>query len=183
MRFQARSRLGLLALRPILSELLPARSAPRRDDEFQRAGGLAEPQPQLVQQIYFIGGQVWRMWPKNFVDLVAVRQMNFQVKLRFLVAKIFPGIANFACLLFRRLPSAEWPSNNGAGFQRSGGAQDTVPQIIGRDDRQADRLASFFRQRKRLREKLLFDAAKKLLSFQFVFAGSRTPQQADVQAR
>ncbi len=61
------------------------------------------------------------------------------------------------------------------------GAQDAVPKIVGGNNRQPDRLASLLRHRKGLRKKMLLDAAKELIGVEFVFAGSRAAQQADVQ--
>ena len=51
-----------------------------------------------------------------------------------------------------------------------GGAQNTVPQIVSGNHRQANRLSALLGHRQRLREKMLLNAAKKLVGLQFVFA-------------
>src|SRR5664279_2737230 len=120
------------------------------------------------------------MRTEYLVNLVAVGEMNLQVELWLLVAEILPGIADFTRLdlgCFLR----GMPHNNRAGLERSGCAKNTVPQVVGRDDGKPHRLAPFFGQRKRMREELLFDAAKQLLGFQFVFPRSRAPQKPDVK--
>ena len=72
--------------------------------------------------------------------------MDFQVKLRLGVAKFFPGFPDVQCLLFgsflRRMTE-----NDGARFQGGSGAKNTVPQIAGCHDRQADGLAALLRDR------------------------------------
>src|SRR6202035_500626 len=65
--------------------------------------------------------------------------------------------------------------------QRGGGAQDTIPEIVGGNDRQADGFPALFGHGKRLRKQMLLDAAKKLVGVEFVFAGGRAPQQAHVK--
>ena len=46
----------------------------------------AEAEPEAVQEVDFVGGEVGRVRSENFVDLVPIRQVNFQIELGFLVA-------------------------------------------------------------------------------------------------
>src|SRR5882762_1755403 len=107
--------------------------------------------------------------------------MHFQIELRFGVRQFFPGFADLPRLLFA-LPMAGSSDHDSRRLQTVPGAQNTVPQVVGRNHRQANRFAAFFRHGKRLRKKMLFDAAKKLVRVEFLFAGSRTAQDAHVQA-
>lgn len=61
------------------------------------------------------------------------------------------------------------------------GAENTVPEIVCRDDSQPDGLAAFFGHGKRLREQMLLDAAEELVGFEFLFAGRRAAENADVE--
>ena len=106
--------------------------------------------------------------------------MNFQIELRLLIAELFPAIADLARLLFGGFLRG-MPDDDGAGLQRRRGAQNTVPEIVGGDDREANRFAAFLGHGQRLRKKMLLDAAEKLVGFQFVFAGGGAAQQANVQ--
>ena len=54
--------------------------------QFLRRQHVAEAQPQAMQQIDFIAREVRRVRAENFVDLVPVGQVNFQVELRLLIA-------------------------------------------------------------------------------------------------
>ena len=133
----------------------------------------AEAQPQPMQQMHFVGGQVWRVRPEDFVDLVPVRHVNFQIELRLLVAEFFPGLADLPRLLFGLLLRG-MADDDSAGLQRSGGAQNTVPKIVGGDDREPNGFAALLGHRQRLRKQMLLDAAEKLVGFEFVFAGCRS---------
>src|SRR6266478_7813431 len=93
---------------------------------FQRRYGITETQPQSVQKIDFVGGQIWRMRPEDFVKLVPVGQMNFQVELRLLIAEFFPGFADLPRLLLVRF-LCRTPRDNGAGTERGSGTKDAIP--------------------------------------------------------
>ncbi len=155
-----RARTALPGPRPVLSALLRARSGPHRGGGIPAARGFAEAQPQAVQQIHFIAGEVRRVRAQNLIDLVAIGKMNFQVELRLGIAQLFPGITNLPGLLLRGF-LGRMAEDNGAGLQRSGGTQDAVPQIAGGHHREANRLSPFFRDGEGLREQLLLDAAEK----------------------
>src|ERR1700730_17970105 len=133
-----------------------------------------------MQEIDFVAGEVRGMRAEYFINFVAVGEMNFQIELRFLIAELLPAIADLASLFFRGFLGG-MPQNDGAGFQRGSGAQDAVPQIIGGDDGKANGLATFFGHGQGLRKKMLLDAAEELVDIQFVFAGSRAAQKANVK--
>lgn len=71
----------------------------------QRRRGIAEPQPEPVEEIDFVSGQVRCVWSEDFVDLITVGQVDFQVKLRFRVAQLFPRLADLARLFFVGFPA------------------------------------------------------------------------------
>src|ERR1700676_1818529 len=101
--------------------------------------------------------------------------MYFQVELRLGIRQFFPRFADLPRLLFGVLPRGP-ADHNRAGLQRSGGAQNTIPQVVGRYDRESNRFAALLRHGERLREQMLLDTAEELIGVQFVFARSRTPQ-------
>src|ERR1700731_587084 len=140
----------------------------------------AKAQPQAMEEIYFVARQVGRVRSENLVNFVAVRQVNFKIELRLGIRQLFPGFADLARLLFGVVLGGT-ADNDGAGLQRGGGAQDTIPEIVGGNDRQADGFPALFGHGKRLRKQMLLDAAKKLVGVEFVFAGGRAPQQAHVK--
>src|SRR5579883_680971 len=148
--------------------------------QFVSAELLAEAQPQPVQIIHFVGREIGRVRPQHLIDLVAVRQVNFQIELRLRIAQLFPCVADFARLLFRRLLRGT-PKHDGARLQRRRRAKYRVPDVVRRHHRQPDGLPPLFRHGQRLRKKMLLDAPEELVRFQFIFARSRTPQQPDVQ--
>src|ERR1700688_650664 len=115
-----------------------------------------------MEEIDFVAGKVGRVRAEYFVNFVAVGEMNFQIELRFLIAELLPSIADLTSLFFRGFLGG-MSDDDSAGFQRGSGAQDTVPQIIGGDDREANGLASFFGHGQGLGEKMLLDAAEKLI--------------------
>src|SRR6266571_7753626 len=147
---------------------------------FQGCDAIAEPQPQPVQEIHFVGGQVRRVRPEDFVNLVPAGQVNLKVELRLRVTQFLPGFPNLPGLFFVGF-FGRTPDNNGAGLQGSRGAQDAVPQIVGGDHRQANGFAAFLGHGKYLGEELLFDAAEELFGLEFMFAGSGAAQQAHVE--
>ncbi len=118
---------------------------------------VTETQPQPVQQVNFVGSQVRGVRPEDLVNLVPIGQVNFQIELRPLVAELFPGVANQPGLLFGALVRG-MAQDDGAGLERGRRAQDTVREIVGGDDREADGFAAFFRKCERLRKELLLDA-------------------------
>ncbi len=112
--------------------------------------GIAETQPKPVEKIHFVGREVRRVRSEDFVKLVSVRQMDFEVELRLGIAELFPGFPDLPRLLFIRFFRGT-PHNNCAGLQRCSGTQNTVPQIVRRNDRKADGFAALFRHRARPR--------------------------------
>ena len=86
-----------------------------------RSHQIAESQPQTVQQVHFVCGEVRRVRSKNFIDLVAVRQMHFKIELRLGIRKFFPGFADLPRLLFA-LPSTRGSHYDGGGLQAVPGA-------------------------------------------------------------
>src|SRR5258706_4425359 len=133
-----------------------------------------------MQEVHFVGGQVRRMRPKDLVDLVPIRHVDFQVELRLRVAQFFPSVAEVPRLLFRQL-LRRVAQNDGARLQRSGRAQYRIPKIVGSNHREPDGFPAFFRHRKRLRKQVLLDASEELIGFQFILARGSAPQQADVK--
>src|SRR3984957_1571547 len=133
-----------------------------------------------MQQMHFVCGEIGRVRAEDFVNLVPVGHVNFEVELRFLIAEFFPRFADLASLLFGDFLRG-MAGDDGARLQRRSGAKNTVPEIVGRDDREANRLAAFFGHRQRLREKMLLDTAKKLIGFELVFAGAGAAQQTHMQ--
>src|SRR6202158_2358296 len=115
-----------------------------------------------MQEIYFVSGEVGRVRPEHFVNLVAVGQMNFQVELRLRIRQFFPTLADLPRLLFSVvLGGAAY--DNGAGLQRGGSAQNTIPQVISGDDGQSNRFPALFRHGERLGKQVLLDAAEELI--------------------
>src|SRR5713101_9777747 len=106
--------------------------------------------------------------------------MHFQVELRFRIGKLFPSFADLPRLLFGVVLGGA-TANDGARLQRGCGPQDTVPEIVGRNHRQANGFPALFGHGERLRKQVLLDAAEKLVGVEFVLAGSGAPQQAHVQ--
>src|SRR5216683_1482243 len=141
---------------------------------------LTKAQPQTMQEIYFVSGEVGRVRAENFVDFVAVREVDFEIELRLRIGQFFPRFADLPRLLFSAV-LGRTTANDGAGLQRGCRAQDAVPEIVGRDDGQAYRFPALLRHGKRLRKQVLLNAAEKLVGVEFVFAGSGAPQQAHVQ--
>jgi len=103
---------------------------------FLRSQGIAEAQPQPVQKINFVGGQIGRVRPEDFVDFVPVGHVNFEIELRPLVAELFPGVADEAGLLFGALVRGV-AEDDGAGLERSGRAKNAIGEIVGGDDGKA----------------------------------------------
>ena len=68
-----------------------------------------------MEKIYFVAGEVGRVRAEYFVNFVAVGEMNFQIKLRFLIAELFPAIADLASLLFGSFLRG-MSQDDGAGF-------------------------------------------------------------------
>ena len=83
---------------------------------FQGSHGVTETQPQPVQQIYLVGRQIGRVRPEDFVKLVPIGQVDFQIELRLLIAQFFPGVTNLTRLLLVRF-LCRTPGNNRAGFE------------------------------------------------------------------
>src|SRR6266581_23245 len=177
---QARNNLVFVALSRLFPDFFQRKVHHIVVMELFRRKNFAEVQPKLVEQIHFVGREVGRMWPKDFVDLVPIGQVDFQIELRLRIAELFPGLTNVPRLFFAA-PFGRVAENNRARFERLSGTKNTFPQIVGRNDRETYRLAALFRYRQRLRKKLLFDAAKELLAFEIVFARRRAPQQAHMK--
>src|SRR5258707_10587063 len=148
--------------------------------QFFRSDLVAESQPEAVQQIHFVGGQVRRVRAQNFVNLVAIRQMHFQIELRLRVRQSLPRFADLPRLLFA-LPVTGSADHDGGRLQAGSGAQNTVPKIVCGDHRKPDGLAAFFRHAERLRKKMLLDAAEELIGVEFLLAGGGAPQDAHMQ--
>ena len=68
--------------------------------DFQGRDGVAETQPKPVEKVHFVGREVRRVRSEDFVKLVAVGQMDFEVELRLGVAKLFPSFPDLPRLLF-----------------------------------------------------------------------------------
>src|SRR6267143_6221018 len=68
--------------------------------DLQGRDGIAETQPKPVEKVHFIGREVRRVRSEDFVKLVAVGQMDFEVELRLGVAKLFPSFPDLPRLLF-----------------------------------------------------------------------------------
>src|SRR5690348_10231957 len=106
-----------------------------------------------MEKIDFVSGEVRRMRAENFVDLVTVGQMNFQVELRLDIAQFFPGIPNLPGLLLRGVLRGA-PNYDRAGLERSAGTQDAFPEVIRSNYREANGFAALFGHGQRLRKKV-----------------------------
>ena len=93
---------------------------------FERGDAVAKAQPEAMDEIDLIGGEVGSVGSKDFVDLVAVGVMNFEVELRFGIGQLFPGVAEMASLFFSGFLGRA-AKNNGTGLERGGSAKDTIP--------------------------------------------------------
>ena len=62
--------------------------------------GITEAQPEPVEQIDFVGGEVRCVRSEDFINLVPVWQMDFEVELRLGVSKLFPSFPDLPRLLF-----------------------------------------------------------------------------------
>ena len=71
--------------------------------QLERRDGVAEAQPQPVQEIDFVGRQVRSVGTKNLIKLVPIGHVDFEVELGLGVAQLFPGFADQTGLLFRAL--------------------------------------------------------------------------------
>jgi len=74
-----------------------------------RLDEIAEAQPESVEKIDFVGGEIWRVRTEDFEDFVPSGHVNFEVELRLGIAEAFPGFANLASLFFAL------PFSGGAG--------------------------------------------------------------------
>ncbi len=113
--------------------------------EFFRLDLVAEAQPETMQEIDFVGGEIRRMGTEDLEDLVPRRHMNFQVELRLGIAEAFPGFANLAGLFFA-LPFTGRAGNDRRRLEALAGTKNTVPQFVGGDDGEANGFAAFFRE-------------------------------------
>ena len=68
--------------------------------EFFRLDLVAEAQPETMQEIDFVGGEIGRMGTEDFENFISGRHVNFEIELRLGIAEAFPGFANLAGLLF-----------------------------------------------------------------------------------
>jgi len=141
---------------------------------------IAKAQPEAVQEIDFVGGEVRRVGTEDFKNLVASREMDFEVELRLGIGKVFPGFADLAGLLFA-LPLAGGAGDDGGRFKTLPGAKNTVPQIVGGNDSEANGFAAFFGEAESLREEVLLDAAEELIGVKFLLTGCGTAQNTDVK--
>src|SRR5882762_5313603 len=165
------------------STIVVGRSAKDNTEEQARQIGeawekLPDPKPQFNLEIHLPNGdKIYKVLGPHahFVDLDAIRQVNFQVELWFRIRKLLPSFADLPCLLFG-VVLGRAADDDGAGLQCGRGAQDTIPQVIGCNDGQSNRFPALFRHGKRLREQMLLDAAEKLIGIQFVFPGRRASQ-------
>ena len=66
----------------------------------QRYYGVTEAQPQPVEKVDLVSRQIWRVGPEDFVNLISVGQMNFEVELRLGITELFPGLSDLPRLLF-----------------------------------------------------------------------------------
>src|SRR5438477_3554927 len=148
--------------------------------EFFRLDQIAEAEPEAVEEVDFVGGEIRRVGTKDFKNFVASREMDFEIELRLGIAEALPGFADLARLLFA-LPFAGGAGDDGGRLKALAGAKNTVPEFVCSDDGEADGFAAFFRQAEGLRKKMLFDAAEELIGVEFLFAGSGAAQDADVK--
>ena len=68
--------------------------------DFLGRDSITETQPEPVKQIHFVGGEVRRVRSEDFVKLVPVGQMDFEVELRLGITELFPGLSDLPRLLF-----------------------------------------------------------------------------------
>src|SRR5712672_2374761 len=90
---------------------------------------LTKTQPQSMQEVYFVAGEIGGMRAEDLVNLVAVWEVDLKIELRFGIGQLLPGLTDLPRLLFGVVLSGA-ADNYGAGLQRAGGAQNTVPEIV-----------------------------------------------------
>lgn len=97
--------------------------------QFLGLNEIAKAQPQAVQEIDFVGGEVGRVRAEDFEDLVPGGHVYFKIELRLGIAETFPRIADLPRLFFA-LPLAGRTGDNRGGLQTLSGAKNTVPQFV-----------------------------------------------------
>ena len=113
--------------------------------ELFRLDQVAEAEPEAVEKIDFVGGEIRRMGAEDFKNFVASREMDFEIELRLGLAEALPGFTDLAGLLFA-LPFTGRAGDDGGRLKALAGAKNTVPQFVCSYDGEADRFAAFFGQ-------------------------------------
>ena len=148
--------------------------------EFLGSDIVAQTEPETVKEVDFVGSEIGSVGAEDFVDFVASGEMDFEIELRFLIAEPLPGFADLAGLLFA-LPFTGSADDDGGGLKALRSAKDAVPKIVGGNDGETNGFAAFFGHGKSLGEKMLLDAAEKLVGVKFEFTGRSAAKDADVE--
>src|SRR5690348_2708243 len=120
------------------------------------------------------------MWAEIKNSLIACGRNDFQSEARTRFGNTLPGEADFAGLLcLRHLGGAA--DNDSARLQAGSGAQDAIPQIVGRSDGKPNGLSFLFSYGKNFGKQQLLDGAEKLVGTEIVFTRCGAPQQTNVK--
>ena len=87
---------------------------------------LAETQPELMQFVDLVGGEVGGVRAEDLEDFIAGGGVNFQVELGLGVMEFFPGFADLPGLLLGG-PFDGSAENDGGGLEALRGAQEAFP--------------------------------------------------------
>src|SRR5437879_2991120 len=113
--------------------------------QFLRRHILAEFEPQAVQKVDFLRGEMRSMRPKVEDVFLPIWRMDLQRQLRLRLGERFPRQACYARLLSNR-SSRRKPQNDGGRLQALGRAKNTVPFFRRRSNSEMHGLAALFRQ-------------------------------------
>jgi len=97
--------------------------------EFFRLNQIAEAEPEAVQEIDLVGGEIWSVRTENFEYLVPGGHVNFKIELRLGITEALPGFADLAGLLFA-LPLTGGTGDDRGRLQALSSSQNTVPEIV-----------------------------------------------------
>ena len=141
---------------------------------------IAEAQPQPVQLVDLLGGEMRRVRPEVLDILLASRRVDFERELRFGRRQALPGEAGQARLLVGRHSGREAQHYSGR-LERLSGPQDAIPDIGGRKNGQVGGLSVLLRQIEGPREEFLLLEGEELLGREVVLTRPSPPEHADVE--
>jgi hypothetical protein len=148
--------------------------------ELFRRNRIAQPQPELMDQIDLICGEVRHVRAKHEELALAGGEEYLKVESGPWRGQSLPAKSNLARLLGHS-PLGRTAEDDSRRLQIQCGAKNAVKDIIGSYDGQMHRLAVGFGKRKSFGEKLLFGAAKHLVGFELGFTRRRAVEQTDME--